>query len=64
MGTVTKEVFLEVWNIDEDKSKKDFKEAAQQQVGEGISLADIVRRLRKCLGGTQTAPLKVPVEIE
>lgn len=54
---VTKEVFLEV---DEGNTKKDVKEAVQQQVGEGNSLDDIVRSLHKCLGGTQTAPLKVP----
>lgn len=57
---VTKEVFLKVWDIDEDNTKKDFKEAARQQVREGNSLDDIVRSLHKCLGGTQTAPLKVP----
>lgn len=43
--TVTKEVFLEV---DEVNTKKDVKEAAQQQVGEGNSLDDIVRSLHKC----------------
>lgn len=55
--TVTKEVFLEV---DEGNTKKDVKEAAQQQVGEGNSLDDIVRSLHKCSGGTQTALLKIP----
>lgn len=55
--TVTKEVFLEV---DKVNTKKDVKKAAQQQVGEGNSLDDIVRSLHKCLGRTQTAPLKVP----
>lgn len=61
--TLTKEVFLEVRDIDEVTTRDDIIEAAQQQIGEGRKLGEIVKSLRKSFGETQTALLKVPVEV-
>lgn len=61
--TLTKEVFLEVRDIDEVTTREDIVEAAQEQIGEGRKLGGIVKSLRKSFGETQTALLKVPVEV-
>jgi len=57
-------VILEVTRLDDTATKHEVRETITRELGQGFKIElDIVLSLRETYGGTQTAVLKLPVEV-
>ncbi|KAH8420665.1 hypothetical protein KR222_010394, partial [Zaprionus bogoriensis] len=60
--TLTKEVLVEIRDMDEVTTKDDILQAMKIACGEDSIQGDRIRSLRTSFGGTQSALIKLPVE--